>query len=75
MIISLGLFTANVFVLTPALGNHDLWLAFILFMATRAITLWIAYPRIWRSLDIQAPDTPQVLSGAGKILLDLPVNQ
>ncbi len=34
----------------PALGNHGPWLAFTLFMAARAITLAVVYPRLLRDI-------------------------
>ncbi len=34
----------------PALGNHGPWLAFTVFMAARAITLAVVYPRLLRDI-------------------------
>ena len=47
---SLVMFVAAVTVLKPALGNHGLWLAFLVFMAARLVTLGAYYPRIERSI-------------------------
>ena len=49
MIISLVLFAALTLILKPVLGYHGVWLAFILFMASRALTLGIFYPRVERA--------------------------
>ncbi len=50
MLISLGIFLASGSLLTPPLGNHGLWLALMIFMVARAITLGAWYPRIGRSI-------------------------
>lgn len=50
MVLSLLAFLAAVWLLVPIWGNHGLWLAFALFMATRAVTLGAAYPRLERSI-------------------------
>lgn len=50
MIVSLIVFIAAEQLLTPAMGNHGLWLAFTLFMTARGITLAMFYPRIEKSL-------------------------
>ena len=50
MIASLVVFVAAVTVLKPAMGNHGLWLAFLVFMAARTATLGAYWPRIERSL-------------------------
>ena len=44
MIISGIVYLASVLLLTPALNNHGLWLAFGAFMTARAITLWMLWP-------------------------------
>ena len=49
MIASLAVFMASVWLLQPALGNHGLWLALIIFMVARAIFLGLYYPRIERA--------------------------
>ncbi len=50
MLLSLLAFGAGVWLLVPALGNHGLWLAFMIFMVVRALTLGLWYPRIERAL-------------------------
>ncbi len=50
MIASLAIFIVAEQLLTEAMGNHGLWLAFTLFMAARGITLAMFYPRIERAL-------------------------
>ncbi len=50
MIASLVVFVAAVTALKPVMGNHGLWLAFLVFMAARTATLGAYWPRIERSL-------------------------
>jgi MATE family multidrug resistance protein len=50
MIASLAVFVACVTVLQPAMGNHGLWLSFLIFMIARGATLGAYWPRIERSL-------------------------
>jgi len=50
MAMSLIVFGAVLIVLVPLLGNHGLWLAFCLFMVTRALTLGAVYPRLERTV-------------------------
>ncbi len=50
MIASLVVFVAAVTALKPAMGNHGLWLAFLVFMVARTATLGAYWPRIERSL-------------------------
>lgn len=50
MIISMAVFAAAVAVLVPLWGNHGLWLAMWIFMAVRAVTLGLWYPRLERSV-------------------------
>lgn len=50
MILSLGVFLIAVWLFLPLWGNHGLWAALTVFMATRAITLGFWYPRIIRDL-------------------------
>jgi len=38
-------FVAAASLMVPVLGNHGLWLAFLLFMSVRGLTLWMAYRR------------------------------
>ena len=51
MLISLGLFLAAGWFLIPRMGNHGLWLALMVFMVIRAVTLGAWYPRIARNLS------------------------
>ena len=51
MMISLAIFLLAVWLLLPVWGNHGLWAAMMVLMATRAVTLAIGYPRIARDLD------------------------
>lgn len=50
MIASLLIFLASVWLLTPSLGNHGIWLSLLLFMIVRALALAVYYPRIERSM-------------------------
>ncbi|MDA1090510.1 MAG: MATE family efflux transporter [Proteobacteria bacterium] len=50
MAMSLVAFVVALYVLVPPLGNHGLWLAFCLFMVTRALTLGAVYPRLERTV-------------------------
>jgi len=50
MLISLGIFLLAGWTLIPRLGNHGLWLALMLFMVARALTLGAWYPRIERGM-------------------------
>ncbi len=49
-IIALAVYLAGAIAFAPLLGNHGLWLAFLLWMAARAVPLALWYPRIARSL-------------------------
>ncbi len=49
MAVSLLAYLSACWLLVPALGNHGLWLAFTLFMAARAVTLGVAFPRLLRA--------------------------
>jgi MATE family multidrug resistance protein len=54
LISSLLIFFPAYFILQKYIGNHGLWLAFILFMISRTITLWIMAPSaILRSQKLQ----------------------
>ena len=55
MWLSLALFVVVENLLRPAMGNHGLWLALMLFMATRAVTLGSAYPKILRAIESEPP--------------------
>lgn len=50
MVLSLGAFLLAVWLLLPVLGNHGLWLSFLLFLAARAVTLGAHYPALERSV-------------------------
>ena len=50
MAVSVLAYLGACWLLVPALGNHGLWLAFTLFMAARAITLAVVYPRLLRDI-------------------------
>ncbi len=50
MIVSLAVFGLCLIALTPTYANHGLWLAFMLFMAARAVTLGLQYPRLERAI-------------------------
>ncbi len=51
MLASLGLFLIFVWIFTSLWDNHGLWLALMLFMVARAVTLGVQYPAIPRSLE------------------------
>jgi MATE family multidrug resistance protein len=50
MIISLAAYLLAVWLLLPVWGNHGLWMALMIFLVARALTLGAWYPRIERSL-------------------------
>lgn len=50
MLISLACFLVAGWTLMPLYGNHGLWMALMLFMVIRALTLGAWYPRIMRTL-------------------------
>jgi len=60
MAVSLAVFLVGCWSLVPWLGNSGLWLAFLIFMGARALTLATAYPRLERAV---APDAHQPASG------------
>lgn len=49
MIASLLIFLLAAALLVPPLGNHGLWIAFLIFMAARGVTLGLFYPRLERA--------------------------
>ncbi len=51
MLVSTLLYLAVLEYTVPALGNHGLWLALVVFMVLRAVTLLAYYPRVTRVLD------------------------
>jgi len=48
MLMSFGAFVIAWYVLTPLYGNTGLWIAFLIFLSARAITLGLRYPRLAR---------------------------
>jgi MATE family multidrug resistance protein len=50
MIASLAVYLVASWLLVPALGNHGLWLALMIFMVARALSLGAYYPRIERGI-------------------------
>jgi MATE family multidrug resistance protein len=54
MALALGVFLGSVALLMPALGNHGLWLALLLFMAARGLWLGACYLRIDRTVGFVA---------------------
>ena len=52
MIVSLAGFLALSAALVPLWSNHGLWLAFLAFMALRALTLAVYLPRLYRALPV-----------------------
>ena len=51
MLLSLAVYLGVVWVAEPSWGNHGLWLAIVVFMIARALTLGLWYPRIERSIE------------------------
>lgn len=50
MLASTAVYALAVYTLPAVLGNHGLWLAFMVFMVARAATLLLAYPRLMAPL-------------------------
>ena len=48
MAAALALFALTAAVLVPAMGNHGLWLTFLIFLASRAVILALIYRRVER---------------------------
>ncbi len=48
MVLSFAIFVGVWAVLTPAFGNLGLWVAFLIFLSTRAITMGLLYPALAR---------------------------
>lgn len=46
MLFSLIIFLGAMMILVPKMGNHGLWLAFMIFMISRAMTLGLYWPKI-----------------------------
>lgn len=51
MFVAMAVFYITYFIMYPALGNHGLWLAFILYLATRGLLQTLLYPGIVRRLE------------------------
>ncbi len=51
MLASLLVFLVSAALLVPLLENHGLWLAFLIFMLARAVTLGCYYPRLERAVE------------------------
>ena len=47
-------FVASTIVFVPWLGNHGLWLSYVIFMLTRAVTLGSRYPALERAVGAPA---------------------
>lgn len=54
MALALVVFLAGSWLLVPHLGNHGLWLAFLIWMVARALPLALWYPRIPNSIQFEA---------------------
>lgn len=55
MLLSLAVFVLGVVFLVPGLGNHGLWLSFILFGLGRSVFLLIYIPNLVKKGMSQAP--------------------
>ena len=51
MIVSVVIYALALAILVPWLGNHGLWLGFIVLLVARAVTLYIRFPKIERSIE------------------------
>lgn len=56
MALSLVIYLAACWLLIPWLDNHGLWLAMMIFMIARAVTLGAHYPALERTVDQRAPE-------------------
>ncbi len=61
MVVSLAAYLGATVVLVPLLGNHGLWLSFLIFMVARGVTLGLHYPALERAAEARAE------AGAGEI--------
>ena len=59
MAVSLAGFLLSVWIMVPLWGNHGLWAAFYVYMILRAVTLYVRYPALVRSVSVRTQ--PQVL--------------
>ncbi len=55
MLVSCVIYAASLSILLPAMGNHGLWAALMVFNAARGVTLGWLWPRIPRALDAARP--------------------
>ena len=53
--LSAAVFLGCAAVLVPWLGNHGMWLSYFILMLARAVTLGSRYPRLERSVGVEAP--------------------
>ena len=51
MMISVLVYAAALAAFVPFLGNHGIWLAFLVLMAARGVTLYMRFPKIERSIQ------------------------
>jgi len=56
VLFSAVIYVGLVFVLTPWLGNHGLWLSMMAFLLLRGVSLGLAYPKLLSSQDWRAVD-------------------
>ena len=53
IIASLLVFLPAWYILTPLYGNHGLWIAFLLFMVARGLSMTLMAPRIWKNNEVK----------------------
>jgi MATE family multidrug resistance protein len=51
MIQSSAIYAIALAFLVSLFGNHGLWLAVAIFLAARAVTLYLRFPRLVRTID------------------------
>ncbi len=51
MVVSLAIYFGACFLLIPVWSNHGLWMAMMIFMIARAVTLAFCYPALERSIE------------------------
>ena len=59
MLISLVIYVVAVWVLMPVFGNHGLWVALLISLAARGVTLASRYPSLEASLSPTRPEHPR----------------
>jgi MATE family multidrug resistance protein len=69
MVISLALYLGAIHLLIPIWGNNGLWTAFFIFMAGRAVTLGLWYPRVERMVEGEMPPHARQREGAAPLTL------